>query len=168
METEMTDQQAKEIDAIIGRMDFLLDKIEVTLEEIETYEPPVKPEKNMQDNKYTFVSKSEEVDYLRILQETPKGTLFVLVEEKTRTNKPRQWSLFVHNSVLHNDHVQGKKLCGQKINPNWGITSLPVTKDFPYRYIANQGKFPGVIKQQIEKLRRSKSEKDTLTKVTYV
>lgn len=124
-------------------------------------------ENKMQDNKYHFVSSEEDVDYLRILRETPTNTMFVLVEEKSRTNKPRKWSLFVHLSVLHNDQAQGKCLCGLKVNPNWGITSLPHSEDFPYRYISRVGKFPGIIKQEIERLRRGKSPKNTITKVTY-
>lgn len=123
----------------------------------------------MLDNKYSFVSREEDVDYLRILRETPKNTPYVLVEEKTRHNRPVTWTLFIHKSMLNNPDVQGKKVLGHSVSPTWGISSLPDGHEaFSYRYLSGSGKFPGIVKQELEKLRRGKTGKTRLTRVTYV
>lgn len=137
---------------------------------------------------YRFVSKAEEVDYLRILREAPQGTLFILVEVKTRQNKPKSWTLFVHKKILNNPDLKDKKLgfltikhgdhfhtVPAKISSGWGDeVKVGPSVDPNFRYLSGTGKVSGLIKHHVDSVRYHKkrkadrAERDTLTEVQYL
>jgi hypothetical protein len=118
-------------------------------------------------HKYTFVAKNEDVDYLRIIDETPANTPVILVEERSRRNQPRNWTLLISGLVLNNTSLRGRRVLGKRISPNWGA-KIDQPGYGHYRYICGKGKFPGIVKQQIVKLLSNKREKDTLAHVSYL
>lgn len=120
------------------------------------------------DHTYRFVSRAEDVDYLRIIRETPKHTPFVLVEERSRQDKQTKgWTLFIHRKILNNPILQGKHIF-EPLSPDWGISSFPDVREYPYRYISHSGKFPGIMRHKIDKLKSFLNGKDTLTEVKYL
>ena len=139
-------------------------------------------ERNMTENNhsYSFVTRKEDVDFIRIIKEAPKGSPFILVVTNNRIGQPQGWHFFVHNDILNNEDLQGlffgtKFYNGNTLNPSWGYTEVytgPVEFDAPvlrsYRYISGNGKFPGYIKQQIETIRRILNPKNIETVVTFL
>ena len=124
----------------------------------------------MSEHKYHFVVNEQDVDYIRILREAPRQTPFILVEEKTRTNQPKVSVLLVHKSVLNNPELQGLRLGTGEVSPTWGgDTELgEIEKLHSYRYVWYNKKLPGIIKQQIEAIRRTLNPKNTKVAVTYL
>ena len=129
---------------------------------------------NTVSNQYSFVSAEEDVDYDRILRETPRGTLFILVEERTRDNQAKDWSLFVHNKVLSDPRVQGVSLGDtgaykevRTVSPTWGWDEMGETKLHSYR-MADIGPdaIPGYVRKTIDYIKRTLNPKDTRTVVT--
>jgi len=128
-------------------------------------------------NQYSFVSAEEDIDYDRILRETPKGTLFILVEERTRDNQAENWSLFVHNTVLTNPEVKGVSLGSKEtyhvvttIGPEWGynyIENFNGKVDLhSYRVVSGPGAVPGYVRKKIDYIKRSLNPKNRKTVVT--
>ena len=124
---------------------------------------------------YSFVSREEDVNYDRILRESPKGTQFILVEDRDRKNQARGWTLLVHNSVLTDERVQGIKLGHEgtadgvkTISPTWGHDSAGPndTPLYAYRAISAPDAVPGYVLQTVHAIKRALNEKDTKTVVT--
>jgi len=129
------------------------------------------------DTTYRFVSKHDDVDYLRIIKEAPQGTPFILVEEKTRQNKPKSFSLFIHKTILNDQkfartskggNPMSPKIYGQHLGSSWGDNRIGPVYLQNYRYISHAGKFNGIFKQKLVKLLNGHPAKDTLTEVTYI
>jgi hypothetical protein len=125
------------------------------------------------DRKYIFVAAYEEVDYPRVLREAPEGTPFILVETQTRTKQAKDYELFIHNSILTDERVQGLTVGNQgtlrhitTISPTWGHNDD--IDGLPYRYIGGDGAIPGYIKQQVEAVKRLLNPKDTRNVVTFL
>jgi hypothetical protein len=124
----------------------------------------------MQD-KYNFVARKNDVDYIRIVREAPKNTPFILVEEKNRKGQPRVSVLLIHKSVLSHHKLQGMEVSGESISPSWGHKNSPFEDKkllYSYKYVVFQGKLPGFIKKEVESLRVALNPKDTKVLVTYL
>lgn len=123
------------------------------------------------EHRYSFVSAEQDVDYVRIVREAPAGTLFIVVEERNRfTNRAKGWVLLVHNTILRNDDLKYHNLAGETLGVcgGWGQKDLPNGKElFSYRFVVGSGKFPREILQEIEKLKKLVSKKNTITTVEY-
>jgi hypothetical protein len=115
---------------------------------------------NLKSNQYSFVAKEEDVDYTRIVREAPKGTPFILVEERSRDNQAKNWALFVHVSVLNDSRLGLVTYWGDK----W--EDEPSTHD--YRYVRRLGAFPGLLRKEIDSIKRSLNPKNTKTVVTLL
>lgn len=131
------------------------------------------------DRNYSFVSKDSEIDIVRIIEEAPEGTPFILVEEKSRTRRTLGWLLLVHTSVLSDINIQGKFLCckcrqctDMRVTPLWGDSEIVSEKGsvslLHYKAASGPGKFPGIYKQQIEHLRRDMNAKNAETFVSFL
>ncbi len=126
-----------------------------------------------QSTQYSFVSRKEDVDYDRVLRESPRGTQFILVEERTRKNQAISWTLLVHSSVLNDERIQGVQLghdltmsSVKTIGPKWGYDEVESTKLYSYRAISGDGSVPGYVKKGIDNIKRALNEKNTKTVVT--
>jgi len=133
------------------------------------------------EKQYRFVSGSDDVDYIRIVREAPQGTPFILVEEKTRNNKPRSWVLFVHTKILKSAALKDKRLGFEpnkeknKLGGQWGEEiQINGTTISDYRYIKGVGKAHGLLKHQIDAIRNhnrrkvDREKRNTLTEVQYL
>jgi hypothetical protein len=140
---------------------------------VNTTEKIEKSENELKKNQYSFVAAKSDIDYDRILREAPKGTLFLLVERRTRTDQADDWSLFVHNTVLTDERVEGV-LLGHKdthrsltgISSNWGYSKIGDTELHSYRVIGAKGSVPGYVRKNIDHIKRALNPKDTKTVVT--
>ena len=131
---------------------------------------------------YTFVTRSEEIDPIRVVKEAPAGTPFILMEESTRKGHPVRWTLFVSNNVLSDPDLFGRLLGLKKAvwrdrtcHEFWGWDQVSYENEeakplYSYRALSGTGKFPGYIKQQIEAIRRALNlnPKNAKVKVTYL
>ncbi len=129
---------------------------------------------------YKFTSTEEGVDYIRIVREAPKGTPFILVEERTRVgNKPIAWSLFVHNDVINNPAVKRFFTFDSGIlNPayvdldKWGVDSIEYNgethKLYSYRVVGGEGRFFSSDRKTIESIKQRLNPRSIKTTVTYV
>lgn len=128
---------------------------------------------------YSFVAREEDVDYLRVVREAPKDTSFIIVQERTRKNRPIFWMLLVNKSILSDHRAHGLPLGtqfrgkGQKVFHTWGYDSPDTvfgtgdTRLFHhYRAIGGNGKFPGEIKQQIQRIRAALNPETKNVKAT--
>lgn len=134
---------------------------------------------------YSFTSRPEDVDFIRILKEAPKDTPFILVTTHDKKTHHQSHFLFVHNSVLSNPAAKGMKLGGKlqlayeetSISPDWGFAYAPCgVKQFhigdhlySYRCMAIVGK-PGILKSQIERIKAaiSPKRKSVVTTVDFL
>ena len=116
-------------------------------------------------NSYDFVSREDDIDYVRIVKEAPAKTPFILVEERDRlSGRPKHWSLFIHNDVLN--HPALVNFFG-----GWGLNEISYggssKKLYSYRVFGGDGKFPGYTKQFLEFIRRRINPKNIRTSVRY-
>ena len=124
---------------------------------------------------YSFVSTEEDVDYVRIINEAPEGTPFILVETRTRTNQAKEWHLFIHNDVLQNPLAQGVYVGDElthplikTLGPEWGYEDCVSGHLENYRCISGDGATPGYVKQQVVSVKRLLNVKNTKTFVSFL
>lgn len=113
---------------------------------------------------YSFVSREEDVDYARILRETPESEDFVLVQTADRRGRPKGWLLLVRNRVLDLPGTENLTLDGEYMSESWGYGVPRVDA----RSRSGSGKFPAEIKQEIEAIRAQLNPKNCRTTVTYL
>ena len=128
--------------------------------------------RKVENHSYDFVAKEEDVDYIRIVREAPKDTPFIFVEERTRNGyKPSSWTLLVHNDLLKRLEGLFLVLDELEVNASWGDDEIPTLqgpkKLYSYRTIGGSGRFPGHVKQQVEKIKRMLNPKQTVVRVSY-
>lgn len=124
--------------------------------------------KKQAENRYSFVAREEDVDYLRVVREAPQNAPFILMQETDRFNQPKRWCLFVHESVLANPKVN--KILGE----DWGSKDIYHKGDFvplhAYRVIGTSGKIPNWVRREVNRIQRKVNppEKNTKVRVEYL
>jgi hypothetical protein len=121
----------------------------------------------MSDTHYSFVSTPEDVDFQRIIDESPTNTAILLVEHKLRNGEPVCWDLFTNISLeYHKTTNQLHELIGAEDSDYMAFNTSDGI-DW-YLVISIPGKAPGWVKQGIEKIRAELNPKNLVTRVTLV
>ena len=119
-------------------------------------------------DRYTFISAESSVDYIRIVREAPQGTQFILVQKRDRfIQRATGWVLLVHKALLEDERIYRHYLAGEAVSEGWGDDNANGKTLYSYRFVEGQGKFPGELRGEVERIKKLLSEKDTLTTVEY-
>jgi hypothetical protein len=119
---------------------------------------------------YSFSSKEEDIDVVRVLQESPAGTSFVLSEVKNRlNNKPLFWALFINSKVL-DDHRVTSKYKEYFSIAHRSLWSVPRAEGVEvYLLVGADGRMPGFVRAALHYIKtHCFNPNDTLTDVTLI